>query len=146
MRRWNLTMLSPTVDRMADIEFWQDVRRHVVRYGGAFTPEIIARAEGSYVYTEDGRRMREVLTYSRRGSRFTPRQQQAWDAYADRYVIPDDQVDREDFDLATALEASFAPEVLAEPERLLGQGEVVNSSVTATRTLVRTTSASPRDA
>ncbi|GAA3189317.1 aspartate aminotransferase family protein [Dactylosporangium siamense] len=42
---------------MADTEFWQDVRRHVVRYGGAFTPEIIDRAEGSYVYTEDGRRI-----------------------------------------------------------------------------------------
>ncbi|WP_327005554.1 aspartate aminotransferase family protein [Dactylosporangium sp. NBC_01737] len=42
---------------MADTEFWQDVRRHVVRYGGAFTPEIIDRAEGSYVYTEGGRRI-----------------------------------------------------------------------------------------
>ena len=29
--------------------------------------------------------MREVLTYSRRGSRFNPRQQQAWDAYAGRW-------------------------------------------------------------
>jgi 2,2-dialkylglycine decarboxylase (pyruvate) len=38
-------------------EFWQDVDRHVVRYGGQFTPEIIARAEGSFVYTEDGRRI-----------------------------------------------------------------------------------------
>jgi 2,2-dialkylglycine decarboxylase (pyruvate) len=57
MMRWNLTMRSPTVDCMADIEFWQDVRRHVVRYGGAFTPEIIDRAEGSYVYTEEGRRI-----------------------------------------------------------------------------------------
>lgn len=43
--------------------------------------------------------MREVLSYSRRGSRFTPRQQEAWDAYADRYVIPDDAVDRPGFDL-----------------------------------------------
>ncbi len=42
---------------MADSEFWQDVQRHVVRYGGAFTPEIIDRAEGSYVYTEGGRRI-----------------------------------------------------------------------------------------
>src|SRR5215510_2918896 len=40
---------------MAD--FWDDVERHVVRYGGVFTPEIIARAEGSFVYTEDGRRI-----------------------------------------------------------------------------------------
>jgi 2,2-dialkylglycine decarboxylase (pyruvate) len=40
---------------MAD--FWDDVERHVVRYGGAFTPEIIASARGSFVYTEDGRRI-----------------------------------------------------------------------------------------
>ncbi|GAA2353041.1 aspartate aminotransferase family protein [Dactylosporangium salmoneum] len=38
-------------------DFWSDVERHVVRYGGAFTPEIIARAEGSHVITEDGRRI-----------------------------------------------------------------------------------------
>lgn len=44
--------------------------------------------------------MREVLSYSRRGSRFTPRQQEAWDAYADRYVIPDEAVDAPGFDLA----------------------------------------------
>ncbi|MFF5226905.1 aspartate aminotransferase family protein [Dactylosporangium sp. NPDC000521] len=36
-------------------DFWQDVRRHVIRYGGTFTPEVIDRAEGSYVYTEHGR-------------------------------------------------------------------------------------------
>ncbi|WP_433057812.1 aspartate aminotransferase family protein [Dactylosporangium sp. CS-033363] len=40
---------------MAD--FWSDVERHVVRYGGAFTPEIVVRAEGSHVFTEDGRRI-----------------------------------------------------------------------------------------
>jgi 2,2-dialkylglycine decarboxylase (pyruvate) len=38
-------------------EFWSDVERHVVRYGGEFTPEIIARAEGSFVYTEEGRKI-----------------------------------------------------------------------------------------
>src|SRR5690242_7680851 len=38
-------------------EFWGDVERYVVRYGGQFTPEIIARAEGSFVYTEGGRRI-----------------------------------------------------------------------------------------
>lgn len=41
-------------------------------------------------FTDDGRRVREVLSYSRRGSRFTPRQQAAWDAYADTWVIPDE--------------------------------------------------------
>ena len=44
-------------------------------------------------YTEDGRRMREVLSYSRRGGRFTPSQQQAWDAYAAAWVVPDEAVD-----------------------------------------------------
>jgi len=38
-------------------DFWGDVDRHVVRYGGTFTPEIIARAAGSFVYTEEGRRI-----------------------------------------------------------------------------------------
>lgn len=37
--------------------------------------------------------MREVLTYARRGSRFTPQQQSAWDEYADAWVIPDERVD-----------------------------------------------------
>ena len=50
--------------------------------------------------TEDGRRMREVLSYSRRGSRFTPTQQEAWDAHAARWVIPDEDVDQPGFDLA----------------------------------------------
>jgi tRNA (guanine-N7-)-methyltransferase len=50
--------------------------------------------------TEDGRRMREVLTYSRRGSRFTPRQQAAWDAYADRWWVADEAVDDPSFSLA----------------------------------------------
>ncbi|RSD25759.1 aspartate aminotransferase family protein [Amycolatopsis eburnea] len=37
--------------------FWDDADRHLVRYGGAFTREIIDRAEGSFVFTEDGRRV-----------------------------------------------------------------------------------------
>ncbi|MCR1784185.1 tRNA (guanosine(46)-N7)-methyltransferase TrmB [Nocardioides carbamazepini] len=41
--------------------------------------------------------MREVLTYTRRGSRFSPRQQAAWDTYADRWVIPEEAVDDPDF-------------------------------------------------
>lgn len=46
--------------------------------------------------------MREVLTYSRRGSRFTPSQQQCWDAHHGRWVIPDEAVDAPDFDLTAA--------------------------------------------
>ena len=34
--------------------FWNDVDQHVMRYGARFTPRIIARAEGSYVFDEDG--------------------------------------------------------------------------------------------
>jgi 2,2-dialkylglycine decarboxylase (pyruvate) len=35
--------------------FWGDVERHIVRYIPAFTPRIIERAAGSYVYDSDGR-------------------------------------------------------------------------------------------
>jgi tRNA (guanine-N7-)-methyltransferase len=51
-------------------------------------------------FTEDGRRMREVLSYSRRGNRFTPAQQEAWTAHHERWVIPDDAVDDPEFRLA----------------------------------------------
>jgi tRNA (guanine-N7-)-methyltransferase len=50
-------------------------------------------------FTQDGRRMREVLTYSRRGARFTPSQQQAWDAHHEAWWIPDDVVDDPAFEL-----------------------------------------------
>jgi tRNA (guanine-N7-)-methyltransferase len=50
--------------------------------------------------TDDGVRVREVLTYARRGSRFTPRQQQAWGAYAERWWVPDEAVDEPGFSLA----------------------------------------------
>lgn len=50
--------------------------------------------------TEDGRRMREVLSYSRRGGRFTPTQAEAWQAYAEDWVIPDEAVDDPGFSLA----------------------------------------------
>ncbi|MCK5754354.1 MAG: aminotransferase class III-fold pyridoxal phosphate-dependent enzyme, partial [Mycobacterium sp.] len=29
--------------------------RHLVRYGGSFSPDLISRADGAYVYTESGR-------------------------------------------------------------------------------------------
>jgi 2,2-dialkylglycine decarboxylase (pyruvate) len=37
--------------------FWNDVDRHLVRYGGTFTREIIDSASGSFLFTEDGRRI-----------------------------------------------------------------------------------------
>ncbi|MFI5935352.1 aspartate aminotransferase family protein [Actinoplanes sp. NPDC051494] len=38
-------------------QFWADADRHLVRYGAPFTPEIIERAEGSFVYTAGGRKL-----------------------------------------------------------------------------------------
>jgi tRNA (guanine-N7-)-methyltransferase len=46
--------------------------------------------------------MREVLTYSRRGSRFTPSQQESWDAHHEKWVIEDHEVEDPSFDLAGA--------------------------------------------
>ena len=50
--------------------------------------------------TEDGRRIREVLTYSRRGSRLTEAQAAAWERRAGSWWIPDDAVDDPDFELS----------------------------------------------
>jgi tRNA (guanine-N7-)-methyltransferase len=50
--------------------------------------------------TDDGRRLREVLSYSRRGSRFSPKQAASWASYADRWWIPDEAVDAPGFSLA----------------------------------------------
>ena len=44
-------------------------------------------------YTEEGQRIREVLTYSRRGGRFTPSQQESWDAHHHKWAVPDEAVD-----------------------------------------------------
>lgn len=63
--------------------------------------------------------MREVLSYSRRGSRFTPSQAQAWEAYAGRWVIPDEAVD----DPAFALRGWFGREAPLIVEIGPGVGE-----------------------
>jgi len=44
--------------------------------------------------------MREVLSYARRGDRFTAAQQQAWDAHHEAWAIPDEAVDEPDFSFA----------------------------------------------
>lgn len=62
--------------------------------------DVVRPARPHLKLTPDGRRMREVLTYSRRGSRFTPRQAEAWAAHQADWVIPEEAVDRPDFDLA----------------------------------------------
>ncbi|CAB4710623.1 MAG: tRNA (guanosine(46)-N7)-methyltransferase TrmB [Actinobacteria bacterium] len=60
----------------------------------------VTPARPHHKLTDDGRRMREVLSYSRRGSRFTPRQAQAWAEHQERWVIPDEAVDRPGFTFA----------------------------------------------
>ncbi|GAB2887130.1 tRNA (guanosine(46)-N7)-methyltransferase TrmB [Nocardioides pacificus] len=64
-------------------------------------PPGVRPARPHHRLTEDGRRIREVLTYSRRGSRFTPHQQEAWDAHAQAWVFPDEAVDEPGFALAS---------------------------------------------
>lgn len=48
---------SPSPVEAADGPFWTDVHKHVIRYGASFVPEIIVRAEGSFVYSESGRKI-----------------------------------------------------------------------------------------
>src|SRR3954452_6602543 len=62
--------------------------------------ERVTPARPHHKLTADGRRMREVLSYSRRGNRFTPRQAEAWAAHHDDWVIPDEAVDRPGFSFA----------------------------------------------
>ena len=51
-------------------------------------------------FTADGKRLREVVTYARRGSRFSARQHAAWEQYAAAYVVPDAAVDEAEVDVA----------------------------------------------
>ncbi|SEE07221.1 aspartate aminotransferase family protein [Streptomyces sp. KS_5] len=48
---------TSTVLTAPESTFWSDADRHLVRYGGGFTREIIERAAGSFVYTADGRKI-----------------------------------------------------------------------------------------
>jgi tRNA (guanine-N7-)-methyltransferase len=63
--------------------------------------ERVRPARPHHRLTDDGRPMREVLSYSRRGSRFTPRQAAAWEAHHEGWVIPDEAVDDPGFSLAS---------------------------------------------
>lgn len=69
----------------------------------------------------DGRRMQVLTTYTRRGSRLTPKQQDAWDRRAGDWLIPDAAVDEPDFDVA----AWFGREAPLVVEIGSGNGEAV---------------------
>ncbi|MEW1653752.1 MULTISPECIES: aspartate aminotransferase family protein [unclassified Streptomyces] len=50
-------MTASTAALPAGETFWADADRHLVRYGGEFSREIIDRAAGSFVFTADGRKI-----------------------------------------------------------------------------------------
>ncbi|MEO9324461.1 tRNA (guanosine(46)-N7)-methyltransferase TrmB [Nocardioides sp. C4-1] len=63
-------------------------------------PDGVRPARPHHQLTADGRRMREVLTYARRGSRFTPGQAAAWEAHHEAWVVPDEAVEEPGFSWA----------------------------------------------
>lgn len=59
--------------------------------------------------TEDGRRLAQVLTYTRRGSRLTGKQAVAWEQHSDHWWIPDEAVDVAGFDVRDYFDDPSAP-------------------------------------
>lgn len=49
--------------------------------------------------TEDGRRLAQVLTYTKRGNHLTDEQAKAWQAHSASWWIPDEAADAADFDV-----------------------------------------------
>ena len=62
--------------------------------------------------TEDGRRLAQVLTYTRRGNRLSEKQAAAWGRRHGEWWIPDESVDVEGFDVREAFEDPQAPLVV----------------------------------
>lgn len=50
-------MFTTTARTHLTADVWSDAHQHLVRYGGEFAPEIIERAEGSFLYGEGGRKI-----------------------------------------------------------------------------------------
>jgi tRNA (guanine-N7-)-methyltransferase len=59
--------------------------------------------------TEDGRRLAQVLTYTRRGNRLTDRQSAAWERHHGSWWIPEEAVDAPGFDVRTVFDDPVAP-------------------------------------
>lgn len=62
--------------------------------------EPVRPARPHHQLTEDGRRLQVLTTYTRRGSRLTPRQQGAWDRHVHEWLIPEQAVDEPSFEPA----------------------------------------------
>jgi tRNA (guanine-N7-)-methyltransferase len=69
------------------------------RRTGGTEPTRVRPARPHTGYTAEGRRIRQVLTYSRRGSRMGPRAAAAWERHRDHWWVPDEAVDEPGFDL-----------------------------------------------
>jgi tRNA (guanine-N7-)-methyltransferase len=70
---------------------------HKTQVGEGHNGVVSEPARPHHKLTDDGRRVREMLTYSRRGTRFTPRQAAAWEAHHRDWVIPDEALDGSGF-------------------------------------------------
>ena len=46
-----------SINGNADVAFWERARAHLVRYGGDFAPFVAERAQGSFMWDADGRRI-----------------------------------------------------------------------------------------
>lgn len=62
----------------------------------------VAPARPGGTLTDDGRQMREIVSYARRGARFSPKQQRLWDEHARDWVIDAATVEADGFDWAHA--------------------------------------------
>jgi tRNA (guanine-N7-)-methyltransferase len=62
--------------------------------------------------TEDGRRLAQVVTYTRRGSRMTERQAAAWGRCHEQWWVPDEAVDDPGFDVRSLFADPSAPLVV----------------------------------
>jgi tRNA (guanine-N7-)-methyltransferase len=67
---------------------------------GPMTPGGVRPARPHTGLLPDGRRRREVLSYTRRGGRMTDRQAGAWERRREQWWIPDEAVDDPAFELA----------------------------------------------
>jgi tRNA (guanine-N7-)-methyltransferase len=90
-------------------------------------PEKVRPARPGTGLTEDGRRLQVLTTYTRRGSRLTPKQQAAWDRHVDEWLIPESAVDDDPFDVS----GHFGREAPLVVEIGSGNGEAVASLAAA---------------
>lgn len=83
----------------------------------------VAAARPGTGFTPDGRRIRQVVSYTRRGVRLSAEQQEWWDAYRDAWWISDDLVDEPGFTVTDRFEHPDRP-LLVEVGSGVGEATV----------------------